>query len=631
MNPIPPDCRVAVSSLPKGPCATATVSPWVRLGVLSLALWMSACAQAPRASADAAPALSSGTTLGAVSAAVNVPATHTATASAATSVGTSERSDAQIASMAEAPATAIPVPDRQLATAPATLTAPSVERSKPAPASNPILLEWAQDASDWARSSPHVSSEGEPVDTTEPRVFTDLLERIRAGYGMTDLDNERVAKWVNWYASRPDYVARMMDRGERYLFHVVEEVQKRQMPTELALLPFVESAFNPQAMSSARASGMWQFMPATGKDFELKQNIFRDDRRDVLASTRAALDYLEMLHRQFKDWHLALAAYNWGQGNVQRAMDRNRRQGLPTDFDSLTMPDETRNYVPKLMAVKRILTEPDNHGLQLPRIDNHPYFLVVDIERDLDVRLVADLAGLEMDEFKALNPQLNKPVIFAAGTPQVLLPYDNANQFIRRLKAHKGPFATWTAWVAPSSLRLGEVAKRVGMNESELREINLIPKGMMVRLGSTLLVTRKNANAKDVSDGIADEARMMLVPEPPEVVRRRFTASAKGETVQQFAKRNRLDAKKVAAWNGLKVDARLHARQVVWIEVPSKTLAKASNKSFPSSSPKTSAQKQSAPVKTAKAPNRSTKACSPKDRCSANPSTKPPVKLAKAP
>ena len=156
---------------------------------------------------------------------------------------------------------------------------------------------------------------------------------------------------TQWYANKPDYIQRMTERSSKYLFHIVEELERRQMPTELALLPFIESAFNPQAMSSARASGIWQFMPATGKDFELKQNLFRDDRRDVLASTRAALDYLQKLYNMFGDWHLALAAYNWGEGSVGRAIGKNQRAGLNAGYTNLSMPMETRMYVPKVCAL----------------------------------------------------------------------------------------------------------------------------------------------------------------------------------------------------------------------------------------------------------------------------------------
>ena len=166
----------------------------------------------------------------------------------------------------------------------------------------------------------------------------DLWERIRRGFAMTDLDNDLVRDQERWYATRPDYIQRMTERSSRYLFHIVEEIERRNMPMELALLPFIESAFNPQAVSSARAAGMWQFMPATGNYFDLKQNAFRDDRRDVLASTRAALDYLQKLYDMFGDWHLALAAYNWGEGSVGRAIARNQKQGLGTSYTDLNMP-----------------------------------------------------------------------------------------------------------------------------------------------------------------------------------------------------------------------------------------------------------------------------------------------------
>ncbi|MEN9419645.1 MAG: rane-bound lytic murein transglycosylase MltD, partial [Pseudomonadota bacterium] len=334
----------------------------------------------------------------------------------------------------------------------------------------------------------------------------DLWERVRGGFAMADLDNDLVRRWERWYAERPDYVERMMDRGARYLFHIVEEVNERGMPMELVLLPFIESAFNPEALSRAQASGMWQFMPATGRSFDLKQNIFRDDRRSVLASTRAALDYLQSLHRMFGDWHLALAAYNWGQGNVTRAIARNERARLGTGYGDLRMPDETRNYVPKLQAVKNIVARPEAFGLKLPKLENHPFFLTVPLERDIDVALVLQLSGLAEDDFRALNPQLNKPVVLAAATPSLLLPYDPANRFVAALARHTGPLASWTAWVAPRTMPPKDVAGLVGMREAELRDVNRIPPKMLVRAGSTLLVRRKAAGAPDVSERVADEA-----------------------------------------------------------------------------------------------------------------------------
>lgn len=361
-------------------------------------------------------------------------------------------------------------------------------------------------------NAPPVSARRADLDP-QAAVRRDLWERLRSGFAMSDLDNDLVRKWEAWYGSRPDYVERMTQRGGRYLFHIIEEVESRGLPSELALLPFIESAFNPQALSVARASGMWQFMPATGKDFELKQNVFRDDRRDVLASTRAALDYLQALHKLLGDWQLALAAYNWGQGNVQRAMAKNQRLGLPTAYENLSMPDETRNYLPKLQAVKNIVSRPQAFGLTLPELHNHPFFLSVPIDRDLDVALAARLSGLSLEDFQALNPQLNKPVILAAGTPRLLLPYDNANRFLREWSTYLGPTASWTAWVTPKTMKPSEAAKMVGMAEAKLREINRIPGRVILKAGSTLLIPRAAHSTKDVTPEVAQNGTLALAPE----------------------------------------------------------------------------------------------------------------------
>ena len=235
-----------------------------------------------------------------------------------------------------------------------------------------------------------------PIVAERPTNDADLWARIRRGFKMNNLTTDLVANQEQWYATRPSYIGRMTERSSKYLYHVVEELERRNMPTELALLPFIESAFNPQAVSGAKAAGMWQFMPATGKYFALKQNVFRDDRRDVLASTKAALTYLQKLHGMFGDWHLALAAYNWGEGSVGRAIAKNQREGLATDYASLSMPDETRTYVPKLLAVKNIVANPQTFNATLPEIPNHPYFQSVTITRDLDVALAAKLADIKM-------------------------------------------------------------------------------------------------------------------------------------------------------------------------------------------------------------------------------------------
>ena len=378
---------------------------------------------------------------------------------------------------------------------------------------------------------------------------SDLWERIRRGFAMPDLNGDLVEDREQWYATRPDYIQRMTERSRKYLFHIVEELELRNMPTELALLPFIESAFNPQAVSSARAVGMWQFMPATGKDFDLKQNAFRDDRRDVLASTRAALDYLQMLHGMFNDWHLALAAYNWGQGSVKRAVDRNQKRGLPTRYEDLSMPAETRLYVPKLQAVKNIVANPERFKARLPVIENHPFFDTVTIDRDIDVALASRLAEVDEANFRALNPSVHGPVILAAGSPQILLPWDNGGVFKRNLQFHIGPLATWTAWAVPAHMRTADIAKRVGMSESDLRRLNQIPPSMLVKAGSTLLVPRASEQQTDVPEHLADNGRLQL---QPEIVKRKTLVKArKGETVQSLARRLKLDPADVAQWNKL--------------------------------------------------------------------------------
>ena len=400
----------------------------------------------------------------------------------------------------------------------------------------------------------------------------DLWERIRRGYGMPDLDNELVRDREQWYSSRPDYIFRMTERSKKYLFHIVEELEVRGMPTELALLPFIESAFNPQAVSSAKAAGMWQFMPATGKYFELKQNAFRDDRRDVLASTRAALDYLQKLYGMFGDWHLALAAYNWGEGSVGRAIAKNKRSGQATTYQDLNMPMETRFYVPKLQAVKNIVSNPVQYSSKLPLIENHPYFQTVTIQRDMDVALAAKLAGVDLADFKALNPSINRPVILAAGTPQILLPWDNAEVFQTNLEAYGGNrLASWTAWIAPTTLRPADAAKRVGMAEADLRSINNIPPKVLIRAGSTLLVPR-TAHMTDVTEKVADNGQLTLAPEI--TLHRSNVRAAKGDNVASIARKYKVSAASVAEWNKVGASASFKAGQQVVLFLPAKARGK---------------------------------------------------------
>ena len=224
--------------------------------------------------------------------------------------------------------------------------------------------------------------------------------------------------------------------------------------------------------------------------------MWQDERRDVLASTSAALDYLSRLHDMFGDWQLALAAYNWGEGNVQRAIARNEAAGLPTDYLSLRMPNETRNYVPKLQAVKNIVMNPQMYGLTLPPIPNHPYFVTVTTSHDIDVDMAAKLANMSPDEFRSLNPSFRKPVILGATQPQILLPFDNASAFERNLKTYSGSLSSWTTYTVTERSAPAAIAQKIGVDADTLMEVNKIPVGMRLKPGSTIVVPRNDGRRR---------------------------------------------------------------------------------------------------------------------------------------
>ncbi len=399
----------------------------------------------------------------------------------------------------------------------------------------------------------------------------DLWERIRRGFAMPTLESELVQERVQWYSTKPDYIERMTSRSSKYLYYIVEELEARKMPTELALLPFVESAFNPQALSSARASGIWQFMPKTGKNFDLKQNVFRDDRKDVMASTKAALDYLQLLYTKFGDWHLALAAYNWGEGNLTKAIAKNQHLGLGTSYLELNMPMETRMYVPKLQAVKNIISTPEAFHLTLSEVPNHPYFQTVPLRRDIDVTLAAKLAEVPLDDFKALNPSASRPVLLAAGTTQILLPWDNAEIFQKNFETYTGPrMASWTAWIAPKTLSVTEAAKTIGMSESELKEINNIPQKMLIKAGSALLVPRTAKKDQDVGTQVAEQGQLEFSPEQPPGKKVKVKVGKK-DTLASLAKKYHVSETQIVSWNSLNPKSALSMGENIVLFVPVKT------------------------------------------------------------
>ncbi len=468
-----------------------------------------------------------------------------------------------------------------------------MQRSGPLPPLKQDEVSTNASSSSTSTSTSSTSAEASTSTTTDAAATTppvDMWERIRNGFAMPDLENDLVSEREQWYTARPDYMLRMTERSSKYLFHIVEELERRGMPTELALLPYIESAFNPQAVSSAKAAGMWQFMPATGADYQLRQNAFRDDRRDVLASTTAALDYLQRLHRLFGDWHLALAAYNWGEGSVGRAIARNQKAGLPTGYQDLKMPAETRLYVPKLQAVKNIVADPERYSAELPPIENHPYFQSVQVTRDIDVALAAQLADIKLEDFKALNPSMHRPVIMAAGTPQILLPWDNAAVFQRNFDAHgQGQYASWTAWTLPKTMSVAAIARQVGMSESALRSMNRIPPNKLVRAGSALIVPRSTQHRADVSSQVADNGQMLLAPMV--ATRRTLVKAGRKDNTVSLARRYSVSDSDIAQWNDVSPGSRFKLGQQVVLHLPVRAKANAKAKTKPGASRSSAASK----------------------------------------
>jgi membrane-bound lytic murein transglycosylase D len=322
-----------------------------------------------------------------------------------------------------------------------------------------------------------------------------LWDRIRAGFAMPELDSNLVASHERKLLARPDYLERMIERSRPYLFHIVDEVEKRGLPTELALLPFIESAMNPGATSHAKAAGLWQFIPSTGRAYDLKQNWWVDNRRDVVQSTRAALDYLEYVYEfNGNDWFLALASYNWGEGAVARARKANRARGRPDDYLHLRMPQETRHYVPKLIALKNIVARAESLSVPLAYLPDKPYFVTIDKLRPMDLDLAARFAQMSVKEFVALNPAHHRPVISASRNHGIILPADRLESFVEAVKQHEtsgGVFASWQPYTLQKGDTLSGVAAKFSVPVEELRKANGLRPHSKLLAGSKILTPHK--------------------------------------------------------------------------------------------------------------------------------------------
>lgn len=400
----------------------------------------------------------------------------------------------------------------------------------------------------------------------DDEIYT-VWTRVRDGFKIPNMENSVVDENLAKYSKRPDYLQRMANRSQKYLYHIIEEVTARGMPTEISLLPFVESAFVTNAKSRVKAAGLWQFMPATGKHYELDQTMWKDERYDVLQSTAAALTYLQRLHDEFDDWPLAFAAYNWGEGNVRRAIKRNQSLRLPTDYMSLKMPAETRNYYPKLQAIKNIVQNPNDYGIKLPTIYNEPFFVQIFKDQDIDVKRAAKLAGMSHEEFSTLNPSFNRPVIVASHNHSMLMPTDKLDQFIENLVAYRTsgkPLSSWTTYRVQPEDTVASIARKAHMTEAALREANQIPAGRRIKPGSLVLVSKSSGlgNAEDISSDTID-ASFALAQDYRRVTYR----VRRGDNMRSVARRLGVSPATIMKSNGLR-SQRLRVGQTLRVNVP---------------------------------------------------------------
>jgi len=394
------------------------------------------------------------------------------------------------------------------------------------------------------------------IDGTVPST-NDLWQRVRQGFVMPDLDSKSVHQQTSWYARHPDYLQRMFDRSRLYLYHIVGEIERRGLPTELALLPMVESAFNPMAYSRAHASGLWQFIPRTGKRFELDQTWWYDERRDIVDSTSAALDYLTKLHDMYGDWQLALAAYNWGENGVARAIARNRKAKKPTDYPHLRMPRETRSYVPKLQALKNIIRDPERYNVTLQPIPNEPYFVTLAETPDMDLQLAAQLAEMPIEDFVALNPGFKRPLIRSSSEPRLVLPAEKVEVFYDNLAKYGGKsLVSWKVYHPERGETFGKLAKKFGVSIDDLKKVNgVAPRSWHVP--DVLVVPTREEAAQ------AAKLPVMYRPPIPQGTLGIVHRVKPGDTLSGIARRYHVTVAALKHWNH--VGDTLHMGQKIYI------------------------------------------------------------------
>ena len=386
---------------------------------------------------------------------------------------------------------------------------------------------------------------------------SDLWERIRHGYGLNLFyDNPRISAELDWFGAHQKYINRVIDRATPYLYYIVQEIERHELPMEVALLPIVESAYDPFAYSHAKAAGIWQFIPSTGELYGLKQNWWYDGRRDIRESTRAAIHYLSYLSRHYKgDWELALAAYNTGMGNVDRAIRRNRKKGLATDFWSLKLPRETSAYVPRLLAVARIVAEPATYSVNLKHVPNAPYFDAVDIGSQIELSEAARMAEITTEQMYRLNPGFNRWATDPRGPFELLVPKDKAEKFRQRLASQAaGNRVSWQRYQVAAGDSLGRIARNHNTSVNAIREINQL-NGSTIYAGRTLLIPHTGTpGQRGANSGKAETARRIEYKVSP------------GDSIWKIAHLHKVSEQQVRDWNNLERDAPILAgsKLVLW-------------------------------------------------------------------
>ena len=405
---------------------------------------------------------------------------------------------------------------------------------------------------------PHTTPE--PVAGINPADYADLFDRIRAGFKLPDIDNSRINDQLDWFVNNPAWVQRAFRRSELYMYSIVTQVEARGMPLELALLPVIESAYQPYAYSRARAVGLWQFMPQTASRFGLKQNWWYDGRRDVIESTRAALDYLQYLHTEFNgDWLLAIAAYDCGEATVEQAVRENQRRGLPTDFWDLRLPAETRTYVPELLAMKRLVESPETYGLSFSPIPNKPYFTRVQTHGQIDLDVAAEIAGVSPDVIYELNPAFHRWATDPSGPFYLLVPTGAAATFRANiLQLTPDERLRVNHYIVHRGDTLERIAGRFHTRPTMLRELNQLGRSTRLVVGSDIEIPSDvdvHALPPQVllaAARVDSRYRRIWRPRMRVVVHR-------GDSLWAIARRNHMDVHTLAMINGLRLDETLHA------------------------------------------------------------------------